>query len=82
MAPLVRRCGGCVSHIQAQITNKIRWRFEENKIVGSVPQQNQQFGQGASTSSDAPGFVEQQEYQLKLTQFGLGYEGDVGWNES
>ena len=72
----------CDSQIQAQITNKIRWSFEENKIVGSVSQQNQQFGQGASTSSDAPRFIEQQEYQPQLTQFGLGYEEDAGWNES
>ena len=50
--------------------------------AGSVSQQNQQFVQGVSTSSDAPRFVEQQQYQPHLDQFRLGYEEDVGWNES
>lgn len=68
---------GCVSQIQAQISNKIRWSFGENKIVGSVSQQTNQTGQGASTSSDAPRFIEQQQYQPQLTQFGLGYEEEA-----
>ena len=50
---------------------------EKNVAVGSVSQQNQQFGQGASTSSDAPRFIEQQHYQPQLIQFGLSYEEEA-----
>lgn len=50
--------------------------------AGPVSQQNQQFVQGASTSSDAPRSVKQQQHQPHLDQFRLGYEEDAGWNES
>lgn len=50
--------------------------------AGYVSHQNQQFVQGASTSSAAPRLVEQQQYQPHLDQFRLGHEEDAGWNES
>lgn len=30
---------GCVSQIQSNISNKIQWSFQKNKVVGSVSQQ-------------------------------------------
>ena len=51
----------CVNQIQAEISNKIRWSFEENVESGKVEQQQhqqQQQQQGASSSS-APRFVVQ-----------------------
>ena len=61
----------CVSQIQDNINNKIRWSYEENKIVGSVSQQLNQLGLEASTSTDVHGFIKQQHYQF------TGYEDEA-----
>ena len=73
-AAVAEKLWRCVSDIQAQISNKIRWSFEENMKAGKVEQQQQQqqqqqkqqqhhhhhqFVQGASSSS-APRVVQPQ----------------------
>ena len=66
---------GCVSQIQSQISNKIRWSYVENVAACDA---------GASTSSVAPRVVEQQPH---LDHFQLSFEENVvaaddgGWNE-
>ena len=66
---------GCVSQIQAQISNKIRWSYVDNVAACDA---------GASTSSVAPRVVEQQPH---LEHFKLSFEENVvaaddgGWNE-
>lgn len=76
----------CVNQIQAEISNKIRWSFEENVESGKVEQQRhqQQQQQGASSSS-APRFVVQQQQLPHLDHFRLNFEENVpandgGWN--
>ena len=70
----------CVNQIQAQISNKIRWSFEENVKAADALRV-----QGASTSSVAPVVVEQQQHQPHLDHFQLSFEENVaaaddGWN--
>lgn len=71
----------CVNQIQAQISNNIRWSFEENVEAADAPRV-----QGASTSSAAPVVVEQQQQQHHLDHFQLSFEENVaaddgGWND-
>lgn len=61
----------CVSQIQDNISNEIRWSYEENKIVGLVSQHLNQLGLDTSTSADVHGFIEKQHYQF------AGYEDEV-----
>ena len=51
----------CVTQVQTNIGNKIRWCYEEKKQVGFVSQQLTQVGLGASSSSNAPTLIEQQQ---------------------
>ena len=83
-APLVRRCGIVFHRYMPKSPTRSVGVLRKTKllVLYQNSQQNQKFGQGSSTSSDAPRFIEQQEYQPQLTQFGLGYEEDAGWNES
>ena len=75
----------CVNQIQDQISNKIRWSFQENVESAMVEQQKQQqqLGQGASSSS-APRVVVQQQQLRHLDHFQLSFEDNVtakdgGW---
>lgn len=54
-----------MNQMQDQISNKIRWSFEQNVAAG------------ASTSSDALRVVEQQQQQPHMDQFRLSYEEEL-----
>ena len=83
-ADVVETLWGCVQQIENEKSNKIRWSFEENVQAADTPQQQQQFVQGASSSS-APRVVEPQQQQPHLDNFQLSFEENVkpaddGWN--
>ena len=75
----------CVNQIQAQISNKIRWSFEENVESGKVEKKRHQQQQQGASSSSASRFVVQQQQLPHLDHFRLNFEENVsandgGWN--
>ena len=81
-AAVIESLWACVHQIENQISNKIRWSFEENVEAARVEQQQQH--QGVSSSS-APRDVLQQPQLPDLNLPQPSYEenvaaGDGSWN--